>query len=250
MKERKCERRFYDCTLSEKALYTSFLCIVALGYLMAMTYLYTSHEGHDGRSGLSIQDIADTYYGNRSGTRLEAAIRGPMAAYIQIDDRNEIVAWLKSGASEASYFSTIESLFSKSCISCHNPNSGLQIPDFTTYKGVAQVAQLDLGESLHTLMKLSHIHLFGIGLLLLAIGLIFRLALVRRWLKVSLIVLPFAAMFIDILAWFLTKWDPVYAHVIVISGGVLGLSIVFQIFISLWQIWFLRPPAPTQANQA
>ena len=93
-------------------------------------------------------------------------------------------------------------------------------------------------------MKLSHIHLFGIGILLLAVGLIFRLSVMRTWLKVSLIVLPFAAMFADILAWFLTKWDPVYAYVVVIGGGLLGVSLIVQVLVSLWQLWFFRPPEP------
>lgn len=241
------ERRFYDCTLSERVLYTCFLFIVALGYLMAMVYLYTSHEGHDGRPGVSIQDIANTYYGNRSGTRLEAAIRGPMAGYIQLDDRNEIVAWLKSGAGQEAYAATVEPILIKSCTVCHNPASGLSVPDLTTYNGVQQVAEVDLGQSLHTLMRLSHIHLFGIGILALAIGLIFRLASMRRWLKVTLIVLPFAAMFADIAAWFLTKWDPVYAYVVVVGGALLGASLLVQIAFSLWQLWFLKAPAVAAA---
>ena len=42
---------------------------------------------------VGIEDIIDTYYGNRSGTRLEAAIRGPMAGFLQqLEDRHEIVA--------------------------------------------------------------------------------------------------------------------------------------------------------------
>lgn len=241
------DRRFYDCTLSEKVLFTSFLLIVAMGYLMAMTYLYTSHEGHDGRPGVSIQDIADTYYGNRSGTRLEAALRGPMAAYIQLDNRNEVVAWLKSGAGEAEYATRIEPILSTSCTVCHNPESGLDVPDLTSFTAVQQVAEVDLGQSLHTLMRLSHIHLFGIGILALAIGLIFRLSLMRRWLKVTLIILPFAAMFADILAWFLTKWDPVYAYVVVVGGGLLGASLLVQIVVSLWQLWFLKAPSVTSA---
>ena len=237
-------RRFYDCTLSEKALYTCFLLVVALGYLMAMTYLYTSHEGHDQRPGVSIQDVADTYYGNRSGTRLEAAIRGPMAAYIEIADRNEVVAWLKDGARESDYSTSVEPILKKTCTACHSPASGLPIPDLTSFDGVRALAAVDMGESLHTLMKLSHIHLFGIGILLLAVGLIFRLSAMRPWLKVSLIVLPFAAMFADILAWFLTKWDPVYAYVVVIGGGLLGASLIVQVLVSLWQLWFLRAPEP------
>lgn len=238
------ERRFCDCEVSEKALYTAYLLVIGVGYLMAMAYLYTSHQGHDGRPGLSIQDIAENYYGNRSGTRLEAAIRGTMGPYIQIDDRHEVVAWLKDGADPSVYSELIQPILDRTCTAaCHNPESGLQIPDLTSYEGVQEVAQVDTGESVHTLMKLSHIHLFGIGLLLFSIGLIFRFVVLRRWLKLTLILMPFAAMFTDILAWFLTKWDPIYAYVIVISGGVFGMGLVAQILISIYQIWFLRPQA-------
>lgn len=234
------DRRFYDCTLSEKALYTCFLVVIGIGYLMALAYLYASHQGHDGRPGVSIEDIADTYYGNRSGTRLEAAIRGPMAAYIELEDRHEVVAWLRSGADEDTFVAVVQPILAKTCTACHNQASGLQIPDLTSFEGVREVTNIDRGESLHTLMKLSHIHLFGIGLLLLSIGLVFRLAVMRRWLKISLIVLPFAAMIADILAWFLTKWDPVYAYVVISAGAVLGIGIMAQILISLYQLWFLR----------
>jgi hypothetical protein len=83
--------RYYTLTLSEKLLYTSVLLLIGLGYLMATAYLYVTHEGLDGKSGLSVTDVADSYYGNRSGTRLEAMIRGPMAGYISEDDRGMMV---------------------------------------------------------------------------------------------------------------------------------------------------------------
>lgn len=237
------QRRFYDCPLSEKLLYTAFLLLMAIGYLMALVYLYTSHEGHDRKPGLSIEDIVDTYYGNRSGTRLEAAIRGPMAGYVQKpDDRYRIVAWLKSGAPEQGYRAAVRPILERSCLKCHSSASGLKIPDFSTYEGIKGVANVDTGESLHTLMKLSHIHLFGIGLVALGIGLIFRLAAVDSWLKATLMVLPFVAIFADILAWFLTKWDPVYAYTVVIAGALLGLALAAQILICLYQIWFIKPP--------
>ncbi len=237
------QRYFYDCPLSEKLLYTAFLLLVGIGYLMALTYLYTSHEGHDGKQGLSIEDVAETYYGNRSGTRLEAAIRGPMAGFIQqADDRNQIVAWLKGGGSEEGYNTRIRPVLEKSCLQCHSPASGLNIPDFSSYAGIETVVDIDTGESLHTLMKLSHIHLFGIGLLAFSIGLIFRLAVANDWFKSTLMLLPFVAILADILAWFLTKWDPIYAYTIVAAGAVLGLAWAGQILISLYQIWFLRAP--------
>ncbi|MAS40594.1 MAG: hypothetical protein CMQ43_03475 [Gammaproteobacteria bacterium] len=248
MKSSATLRRLCDCTPAEKTLYTSYLLVVGLGYLMAMVYLYTSHAGHDQRPGVSLEDVAANYYGNRSGTRLEAAIRGPMAGYISAEDRTEVVAWLKSGASRADYQVSVEPILERSCTGCHNPRSGLQVPDLTSYAAVQQVAEVDLGESLHTLMKLSHIHLFGIGLLLFTVGMIFRLAEMRGWIKVSLIALPFAAMLADILAWFLTKQDPVYATVVVIAGGLLGLSLTLQILLSLWQLWVPPRGAPREAE--
>ncbi len=236
------ERRFYDCGVSEKLLYTAFLLLMGVGYLMALVYLYTSFEGYDGEPGVSIEDIVYNYYGNRSGTRLEAAIRGPMAGYIQLDDRHVIVEWLKSGALENDYSTVIRPILEKTCLNCHTPASGLNIPDLSSYEGIKKVAEVDTGESLHTLMKLSHIHLFGVGLVALGIGLVFRLAATATWFKATLMVLPFAVIFVDILAWFLTKWDPFYAYTVVTAGGLLGLAWAGQMLISLYQLWFLRAP--------
>jgi hypothetical protein len=91
-------------------------------------------------------------------------------------------------------------------------------------------------------MKLFHIHLFGIGLVALGIGLIFRLAAVGGWIKATLMLLPFVATFVEILAWFLTKWEPVYAYTVVTAGTLPGLAWVGQILISLYQLWFLKTP--------
>ena len=231
-----------DCELSERLLYTSFILLMGLGYLMALAFLYTSFEGVDGKPGLSVEDIADDYYGNRSGSRLEAAIRGPMSAYIQIKERSEIVAWLKSGASQQGYESKIKPILAERCFACHTPASGLNIPNLSTYEGIQEVTNIDTGMSIHSLMKVSHIHLFGIGLILFGVGMVFRRVEMRSWLKSTLIVLPFVAILVDIMAWFLTKWDPIYAYTVVIAGGVLGLSLAIQIFSSLYQMWF-KPPS-------
>ncbi len=233
-------RYFYDCTLNEKLLYSSFLLLTGLAYIMALAYLYTSFEGIDGKPGLSVEDVADNYYGNRSGTRLESALRGSMASYIEVEDRNHVVAWLKSGAPESAYKGVIKPVFDERCLACHSAVSGFQIQDLSTYEGVKQVANVDTGVSLHSLMKVSHIHLFGIALVALGIGLIFRFALLPAWFQHTLTLLPFIAIFIDIAAWFLTKWDPIYAYTVIIAGGLLGVSWALQIIISFYQIWFLR----------
>lgn len=233
-------RHFYNCTLNEKFLYTSFLLLAGLAYVMALAYLYTSYQGIDGEPGLSVEDVAENYYGNRSGTRLESALRGAMAGYIDTEQRNHIVEWLKSGAPEGDYASKIQPILSERCVMCHSAASGLGIPDFTSYQGIKEVANVDTGVSLHSLMKVSHIHLFGIALVALGIGLVFRFALLPSGLQQTLTLLPFIAIFIDISAWFLTKWDPFYAYTVIFAGALLGFSWALQILISLYQIWFLR----------
>lgn len=235
-------RRFYDCTVSEKLLHTSFLLLVGVGYLMAISFLYVVSVDKDGKPGLSVEDIAASYYGNRSGTRLEAAIRGPMAGYIQEEERHHVVAWLKDGAPQEGYQQKIKSIADKNCTVCHSKAAGMNLPDLTSYEGLHEFAQVDTGMSVMSLLRLSHIHLFGISLLLFALGYIFILSEVNVWFKRFLVLSPMVAVFVDILAWFLTKWDSHYAIVVVGAGTVLGFSMAAQIFISLYQLWFLKRP--------
>lgn len=235
--------RYYTLTLSEKLLYTSFLLLVGLGYLMATSYLYVTHEMNDGKPGLSIEDVASSYYGNRSGTRLEAAIRGPMSGFIDDQDRVVFVAWLKDGAEEEHYEKDIKPILEKTCLACHTKAINPNIPDYTTYAGLHQVSQVDTGMSVASLLKLSHIHLFGISMLLFVIGYIFIQSEVNVWFKRFLVVSPMLAVFVDVASWFLTKWDDHYAVVVIIAGAVLGFSMAAQILISLYQIWFLKRPA-------
>ncbi len=235
-------KRFYDRTVSEKLLYTCFLLLVGLGYLMASSYLYVSHEMNDGKPGLSVADVANSYYGNRSGTRLEAAIRGPMAGNISDEDRGVMVAWLKDGAEEEHYLKDIKPILDKTCLACHQQSSGMNLPDFSTYEGIHKFAQVDTGMSMSSLLKLSHIHLFGISLLLFMLGSIFIQTEINVWFKRFLVVSPMLAVFVDILSWFLTKYDSHYAIIVIAAGGLLGMSMALQIVISLYQIWTLKRP--------
>jgi len=91
-----------------------------------------THEGLSGKPGLSVQDVAISYYGNRSGTKLEAMLRGPMQGYRSQQDMDQFVAWLKSGADEAGYNKTIQPIVERDCAKCHSAKSGMNLPDFTT----------------------------------------------------------------------------------------------------------------------
>jgi hypothetical protein len=170
-----------------------------------------------------------------------------MAWYIEEADRNVMVAWLKGGAKQEHFDKDIKPILQKTCLGCHVQSSGMNLPDFSTYEGIHKLAEVDTGMSMMSLLKLSHIHLFGISLLLFALGSIFILAEVNVWFKRILVLSPMVAVFVDVLSWFLTKYDSHYAIVIIVAGGVLGGSMALQIIISLYQIWFLKRPEQAAA---
>ncbi len=84
-----------------RALFSSFLLLIGIGYLMALSYLYlVDVESHQQmRMGL-ISGIAMKYHGTAGGTRLEAALRGVMADKIDPSDRENVLRWLQSGAAQ------------------------------------------------------------------------------------------------------------------------------------------------------
>ncbi|WP_243217334.1 hypothetical protein [Methylobacter sp. S3L5C] len=66
----------------------------------------------------------------------------------------------------------------------------------------------------------------------------FLLCDLNVYVKRVAVVIPFAAMLLDILSWFITKSTPAFAYVVVYSGALMGLSMGLQILLSIYQMWF------------
>jgi hypothetical protein len=91
------------------------------------------------------------------------------------------------------------------------------------------------------LARVSHIHLFGIGMIFLLTGIIFSLSETPIWLRISLVVLPYLAILADIGSWWLTKFIPVFGIVVIVGGAFMGVALAGQILISLWEMWLPTP---------
>jgi len=239
-------RRFNDVSMSERILNTLFLLAIGAGYLFALANLYYTHQARDGEAGLSIKDIMIAYHGASSKTRLEAAVTGIMEPNLRYkSDKDVILRWLRDGATEAGYQERVSPILNRDCVVCHNPASNPTLPNLTTYEGVSEVAHAG-GASLPALVRVSHIHLFGIAFILYFIGRIFLLCHMNPVLKRIIVAIPFLAMFLDIAAWFITRYFPDFAYVVVMAGGLMGLSMGGQILISLYQMWFSAPHPASQ----
>jgi hypothetical protein len=227
--------------LTLRVLFTSFLLLIGLGYLMALSYLFLVDVEPHQKMGMGlVSGIAMKYHGTVGGSRLESAMRGMMADRIGPGDRDRVMHWVHDGAMEAGY-ATIKPIFDKNCVSCHSPSSGLQIPALTDFQDVQKVTQIDAGPSIAQLARVSHIHLFGISIIFLLTGAIFSLSETPVWLRVTVVAVPYLAILTDIGSWWLTKFDPVFGVVVVVGGAIMGVSMAGQILISLWEMWL---PAP------
>lgn len=236
---------YSELPLSMRVLYTGTMIVLGIGYCFAMVHVFASHAGRDGDPGLSVQDLVIAYSGSQDSSRLEIALQGPMGEQIDAQERGKIVAWIHSGATEEEY-GQVESIFTDTCAMCHSADNP-HIPPLDTFDGVKKLTGLDQGADIFTLIRVSHIHLFGITFIFFIMGLIFSHAFVRPvWMKAFLVAIPFVAIIADIASWYLTKMWPPFAWMVMISGGLMGMSFAAQWIISFYQIWFYKMPDDAQ----
>lgn len=195
-----------------------------------------THGMADGKPGLSVNDIIYSYYGNRSGSKLESMLNGQMKPMAPTAVRTDIIKWVREGAPEKDWAPHYQAVFNQYCTKCHSvlPN----IPNFKDYAQVVKVAKVDEGASFKDLTRLSHIHLFGISFIFFFAGLIFSFASgVPRCLKSVVIFFPFLFLVADIASWWLTKFYWQFAYLTLIGGVGYSLAASFMWVVSLWQMW-------------
>lgn len=236
--------RFSDISVSERILNTVFLLTIGLGYLVALINMYYTHQARDGKPGISVEDIVIMYHGSNNQTRLGSAINGIMEPNLKYkSDKETILRWIYNGADEPAYQADIAPILNRDCILCHTPAINPSLPDLTSYAGVSEVARSG-GATLPALIRVSHIHLFGIAFILYFIGRIFLLCDMNIYVKRVAVVIPFVAMLLDVMSWFVTKWFSGFAYVVVLSGALMGISMGVQILMSIYQMWFSRAVKP------
>ncbi len=234
------EKRFSNCSVSEKLLHTSFILILGIGYLFATFLIFYTVSKKDAKPGLSVEDIIIKYHGNRSGTKLEAALTGGMNAYVSPEELLSIVSWIHLGAKESDFNKEIEPILSANCVGCHNPDGFMAYVNLTSYSNVKKFVKVDTGQSIGALVRSSHIHLFGLSIIFYLLGRIFLLTELPPLVKRIAVIIPFVAIFVDIGSWWFTRYAHVFAYLVLIGGALMALSFAFQSFMSLYQMWFMK----------
>jgi hypothetical protein len=237
-------RHFSEMPFSLRVLYTATLLVLGMGYLFALIYLFHTYSGKDGNPrDLSYDDIVIAYTGSGKSSRLESALRGSMSVMLPKEEVAPLVAWLQEGAERTAFEKQIRPTLEKRCLACHD-GSNPHLANLSGYDNVKKVTERDTGTGIFTLVRVSHIHLFGLTFVFFIVGSIFSHAYVRPvWLKCAVMILPFCALAMDVSSWYFTKLFQPFAFVVMAGGGLMGASFAFMWAVSMYQMWFSRTPA-------
>jgi hypothetical protein len=220
------------------------LLILGMAYLFALLNVYFTYAGRGGGNPLmlSVNDIVVAYSGSGSGSKLEAALRGPMSTMLPPDKRNDIIAWVQNGAARGAYDKDIKPIVDTRCMACHD-GSNPHLPNLNGYDNLKKVTETDTGASIATLVRVSHIHLFGLTFIFFIVGLMFSHAYVRPvWFKCAIVGLPFVAIVMDVSSWYFTKLYHSFAYVVIAAGGLMASCFAVMWLVTMYQLWFTAPP--------
>ena len=235
---------FSELPSSVRILYTASLLILGMGYLFALIYLYHTYSGRDGKPGLSYDDLVVAYSGSGKSSKLESALRGPMSSMLPVDELNAVVKWSQEGADREVYEKDVKKTIEQRCLACHD-GSNPHLSNLANFEGVKKVTEKDTGTDIFTLVRVSHIHMFGITFIFFLVGLIFSHAYLRPvWLKSTIVALPFVAITLDVSSWYFTKIYHPFALVTMGAGAIMGACFAAMWAISMYQLWLSKvPPA-------
>jgi hypothetical protein len=235
-------RHFQELPVSMRVLFSGALLVLGLGYMFAVLYVFAAHSAADGKPGLSVDDIKITYSGSKETTPLEKALRGPMSGMLPQQDLQTMLDWIRDGADKRGFNAGIETIVETNCLNCHD-GSNPHLSNLDGFDNIQTVVAQDTGADLFTLVRVSHIHLFGLTFIFFIMGFIFSHAYLRPvWFKSLIIAAPFAGVIMDVLGWYVTKVFTPFAWVVLIAGAINGASFAVMWIISMYQMWIYKVP--------
>jgi hypothetical protein len=235
---------YSELPYSQRVLYTSALLILGMGYLFALLNLYFTYAGKAGGNPLLLtpQDLIVAYSGSGQASRLESALHGPMSTMLPRDEVGIIVNWVQAGVKRPAYDKTIRPILDKRCMACHD-GSNPHLPNLNGYDNLKKVTEQDKGATIATLVRVSHIHLFGLTFIFFLVGLMFSHAYVRPvWFKCAIVALPFAAIAVDVSSWYVIKIFHPFVYVEILSGALMAACFAFMWFVTIYQMWLSSAP--------
>ena len=128
-------------------------------------------------------------------------------------------------------------------MACHD-GSNPHLPEPQRLRQSEESHGKDTGATIPTLVRVSHIHLFGLTFIFFLVGLMFSHAYVRPvWLKCAVVALPFAAIAVDVSSWYIIKIFHPFVYMEIMAGGPLAICFGIMLLVTMFKMWLSRAPA-------
>ncbi|MFN3652769.1 MAG: hypothetical protein ACK47B_24585 [Armatimonadota bacterium] len=230
--------RLAHLPLAARVVISGFVVVALTGYLIALLNMYLTYANADGKPGLTPADLEKKLRGDRTNTKLEAALNGTMGQYLKTpEEKQQIVGWIHAGAMEAD-FARVQPVLQKNCVSCHSSSGAASFRPLTSFREVSVVAQVDTGESLATFARVAHTHLQSLALIYFGLGILFAFCGLPEKLKAVFVATPFLALVLDFGARGLARFWPEMIYPMMAGGGIAGMATTLMAAGILWEVWF------------
>lgn len=247
--------------LPHKVLATGFLVTLSCGFFVSHLYLHHEIAGEKDTFVPSLKQIAVHFHGEPGTTRLKKMVQGPMKKYFSAgqdtkdlapDEQKEfeaVIDWNDRGAPEAEYWDPaskspgkILNIIYDRCVDCHSPTAthkhAKKDSPLDTYPDIVKFTKEDLGMDEGRLLMLSHVHLLGMGLMFLGLGIAVALSGYGKGVRVALIAAGFASVLVDIGGWWAVKYfGPGWAWTVMAGGLLMGLAFGLGTLAALVDLW-------------
>jgi hypothetical protein len=242
-------RNISSINIAGKLAISAFLVSTIVATISAVIMLGVMLTEHD--SGFRIPDIENIKL-KYSDPILVTSMKTTMYEYVADDEDIEIVdKWIKEGRENNEYFENeVFPIIKEDCTNCHSRGSTMTdaVPNLplSNYEDVMKYTMP--GYSWEHMAKQAHLHLFGIGSFLIAVTLIFSYTRIYFKIRCALIIVSWVSLWIDVLCWWMARYYPEAAFLIVGAGtGLIGTTIIMCL-LTLLDLWINHPFIDNEDN--
>jgi hypothetical protein len=135
----------------------------------------------------------------------------------------------------------IKSILDERCVRCHSVDKGgipAQFP-LDTYEDLQGYGEKESagGMSLTRLAQTTHVHLLGFSMLFGLTGILFSFTRYPGLVRGILGPFTLVAQLVDIACWWLSRYDPLFATVLMVTGGMVAIGLLMHIALTLWDLF-------------
>jgi mono/diheme cytochrome c family protein len=138
-------------------------------------------------------------------------------------------------------YARLQSILQARCVRCHSGEAGGPGGQFPldSYESVQAYCGSEPGKAmpLTKLAETTHVHLLSFSMLFLLTGTVFSFTSYPMLCRAVLAPLALVAQVADIGCWWLSRTDPIFAQLILVTGGVVAVALVIHIVGSLWNMF-------------